>query len=611
MIYSDNTYEIIKDITKYTRREFKSVYDLKSAKWYMLNNLGQYEEYGVFGDSLDTYYTGKLSIVDGHEYEWDGTQWNDLGEAIFVEDYVPLNEYFVTNEDIETKSINNVHFDMANMPTQHSNSEDTYWSYTQGSLYSITPRWSPYYNNGVITDTSFSDKKISTLSIDENGYYYYNFNNEIYLSNGNSSSTYRYNCRNFVSWPHIYTFVEVKDYPKDYSPKPAPTQHKKYMSNCYYNNAPIKKLYYGQIPPTEEPYLRLQNTAFLVDMDLENGMTFEYCTKFNSFVRSDGQQFLGLFGSYDNNFLGFDFGFASSSHIIEIRYFESTAREINNIILNTSTKYIFNLSNNTLNINSTNYSYTPNILVNRQEGPIAIGCKYNNQTKVLKTNADINFYYFKIFKNNNLVYHFVPNSDGRLYERVNGNYYTAEPGGTVTYVGDMSNEQKILSYKERQIYGNGHLKGEGSISITNPFTTGYGFNYSNSPFSGLGSVAVNAPSGVSYLYASDNQSIPRFAWSKITFSGIEEFKLYYYSYGESSYDYVDVFPMDFTPSSQSSESGYEYQTKSNQNVWKTATYQNDGNEHFIYICYKKDGSGNQGADTGAFTFPEDYKNYIE
>ena len=79
MIYSDNTYDITSNIATYTRRDFKSVFDTTSNKWYMLNNLNNYEEYGIYGDSFDTYYTGKLVIMNDHEYEWNGAEWVDLG----------------------------------------------------------------------------------------------------------------------------------------------------------------------------------------------------------------------------------------------------------------------------------------------------------------------------------------------------------------------------------------------------------------------------------------------------------------------------------------------------------------------------------------------------
>lgn len=82
MIYSDNTYDITNNIATYVRRDFKSVFGTTSNKWYMLNNLNNYEEYGIYGNSFDTYYTGKLVIVNGREYEWNGTEWVDLGEYI-------------------------------------------------------------------------------------------------------------------------------------------------------------------------------------------------------------------------------------------------------------------------------------------------------------------------------------------------------------------------------------------------------------------------------------------------------------------------------------------------------------------------------------------------
>lgn len=82
MIYSDNTYDITNNIATYARRDFKSVFDTTSNKWYMLNNLNNYEEYGIYGDSFDTYYIGKLVIVNDREYEWNGTEWVDLGEYV-------------------------------------------------------------------------------------------------------------------------------------------------------------------------------------------------------------------------------------------------------------------------------------------------------------------------------------------------------------------------------------------------------------------------------------------------------------------------------------------------------------------------------------------------
>lgn len=48
----------------------------------MLNNLNEYEAYGVYGDSRNTTtYVGKLVIEDSVEYEWNGTEWANLGSG--------------------------------------------------------------------------------------------------------------------------------------------------------------------------------------------------------------------------------------------------------------------------------------------------------------------------------------------------------------------------------------------------------------------------------------------------------------------------------------------------------------------------------------------------
>ena len=74
-------FAVVDDITQYQETEFKDVYDKATKKWYKLNNLNQYEEYGVYGSGKDiTYYDGKLTIDDGYEYEWNGSEWANVGE---------------------------------------------------------------------------------------------------------------------------------------------------------------------------------------------------------------------------------------------------------------------------------------------------------------------------------------------------------------------------------------------------------------------------------------------------------------------------------------------------------------------------------------------------
>ena len=53
-------YAVVDDISQYSDREFEDVYNKADSKWYKLNNLNQYEEYGVYGDSIATSGTSKL-----------------------------------------------------------------------------------------------------------------------------------------------------------------------------------------------------------------------------------------------------------------------------------------------------------------------------------------------------------------------------------------------------------------------------------------------------------------------------------------------------------------------------------------------------------------------
>ena len=239
MIYSDNTYDITNNIATYTRRDFKSVFDTTSNKWYMLNNLNNYEEYGIYGDSFDTYYTGKLVIVNGREYEWNGTEWVDLGEATGEKRNVKFSEYFPDQASFTTKTINNVHWDMSR-PAATGGGEDVYFSYDgPGSTSSLVPRFSMYFGNGVYTDTGFIDMKILQLSKDSDGYYYYNFSGEMYLSNYKSSFN---DYLNYTTWNYAYTFINTIRYPKYYTEKAAPTISTLFASTIYRNSAHLTTL---------------------------------------------------------------------------------------------------------------------------------------------------------------------------------------------------------------------------------------------------------------------------------------------------------------------------------------------------------------------------------
>lgn len=85
MIVRDiTTAEVPVNITK--------VFNKRTAKWYIRNDQDAFEEYGVYADTLDTTtYLGKLAVINQREYEWNGTEWVDLGEWVEQVNYLETN----------------------------------------------------------------------------------------------------------------------------------------------------------------------------------------------------------------------------------------------------------------------------------------------------------------------------------------------------------------------------------------------------------------------------------------------------------------------------------------------------------------------------------------
>ena len=69
--------------SQYASTTYDSVYSFSDAKWYVKNNLSQYEEYGIYdiveNISSATTYDGKLVIVGTTEYQYSGGSWSVVG----------------------------------------------------------------------------------------------------------------------------------------------------------------------------------------------------------------------------------------------------------------------------------------------------------------------------------------------------------------------------------------------------------------------------------------------------------------------------------------------------------------------------------------------------
>lgn len=112
-------YAVVDDITQYSSTEFVDVFDKATKKWYKLNNLNEYERYGVYGEGRDiTHYQGKLTIDNGYEYQWNGSEWVNVGEITETTATLPnvpfTVNYNAKNYDASTKTFAKTEGQLAN-----------------------------------------------------------------------------------------------------------------------------------------------------------------------------------------------------------------------------------------------------------------------------------------------------------------------------------------------------------------------------------------------------------------------------------------------------------------------------------------------------------------
>ena len=102
-------FAVVDDISTYTDMTWVDIYDKKTKRWYKLNNLNEYEVYGIMSvvNSLadTTYYVGKMVICGGKEYKWNGTEWDILVELDYVDPDTDPNEYFIIPYVGNTKTL--------------------------------------------------------------------------------------------------------------------------------------------------------------------------------------------------------------------------------------------------------------------------------------------------------------------------------------------------------------------------------------------------------------------------------------------------------------------------------------------------------------------------
>ena len=147
-------YAVVDDITQYSSTEFVDVFDKATQKWYKLNNLNQYERYGLYGEGRDiTYYEGKLTVDGGYEYEYSNGDWVNRGEVsgttVTLPDVPFTVNYNAKNYDASTNTFAKTEGQLANTDVTVSGgtltAHDGYVTVSSGSR-GVISGYADYFN---------------------------------------------------------------------------------------------------------------------------------------------------------------------------------------------------------------------------------------------------------------------------------------------------------------------------------------------------------------------------------------------------------------------------------------------------------------------------------
>ena len=191
-------YAVVDDITQYSSTEFVDVFDKATEKWYKLNNLNQYEEYGLYGEGRDiTHYEGKLTIDGGYEYEYSNGDWVNRGEVMIKTlPNVPFTvNYNAKNYDASTKTFAKTEGQLANTDVTVSGTltaHDGYVTVSGGSR-GIISGYDDYFNR---TNSTPNLTIISKQRTENDG--------NCHMFGNRTSSNYNWMYRPYSHWLTLY-----------------------------------------------------------------------------------------------------------------------------------------------------------------------------------------------------------------------------------------------------------------------------------------------------------------------------------------------------------------------------------------------------------------------
>ena len=161
-------YEVIyTPIESYMSTSYDSVFSTYYSKWYVKNNLNQYEEYGVY-DKVDnistaTTYQGKLGVVGTTEYQYSGSSWSVVGTCEFI-----YQEYTVKEQ---SSSLIGVELPTTFIIPIADIEEDGYIECLITSKQNIEDYIYIYIEDGSYEEYTYNDEVTGVISKDEQYYY--------------------------------------------------------------------------------------------------------------------------------------------------------------------------------------------------------------------------------------------------------------------------------------------------------------------------------------------------------------------------------------------------------------------------------------------------------
>ena len=386
-------FAVVDDITQYTETEFEDVYDKATEKWYKLNNLNEYEEYGVYG-------SGRTSC----------------GAVSFTEltDIIAQSTTALTNHNITVTPAVGA-FSKIRIDTTKSATTSSYCWVT----FTPTPSGSEVLG-------------INMSSIGAmNGY----GNNKNYVTDANGSQT-------FAHWvDDNNTIVEI-DIAALSNNQTSELYLLFYQENCnpaafsfYIEQTDCVTTYEGKLTIDEEATSRLPQGYTEVEYIQNNtqgayintglllydvtGNSFSISAKLKSQYEStwagDGYYLQTIINSEDvsSPYYGFTFRYAYRTHVLE------GACNPSNSVVFSSIANTDGTSSLTINCNSTTVT---------SQVPLELFASYNGNYNTPYRFSNATIYSFQVTKNDTLVRDLVPakrDSDDKygLYDIVNDVFY--------------------------------------------------------------------------------------------------------------------------------------------------------------------------------------------